>query len=49
MGLETKAAFVHLPLDVSQTAERAQGLASLPTAISADALHVILAELASVG
>ena len=47
MGLETKAAFVHLPLDLSQVAEQAQGLASLPTATSAEALRVILAELAS--
>jgi pyroglutamyl-peptidase len=46
MGLKTQAAFIHLPLDVSQTAEQARGMAALPVAVGADALHVILAELA---
>jgi pyroglutamyl-peptidase len=46
MELKTKPAFIHLPLDISQTAEQAQSLASLPAATSADALRMILAELA---
>jgi pyroglutamyl-peptidase len=46
MGLETKAAFLHLPLDVSQTAQQAQDLASLPATTNAEALRMILAELA---
>lgn len=46
MGLKTQSAFVHLPLDVSQTAEQAQELAALPSTTSAEALRMILAELA---
>lgn len=46
MGLKTTAAFVHLPLDVTQSAEQAQDLAALPAATSADALRIILGELA---
>lgn len=46
MGLATKAAFVHLPLDLTQTADQAHGLASLPAATSAEALRVILEDLA---
>jgi pyroglutamyl-peptidase len=46
MGLKTQAAFVHLPLDVTQSAEQAQDLAALPSAISAEALRIILGELA---
>jgi pyroglutamyl-peptidase len=48
MGLETKAAFVHLPLDPSQTIEQAPGLASLPAVSSAEALREILADLARI-
>jgi pyroglutamyl-peptidase len=46
MELKTKAAFVHLPLDTAQTAEQAQGLASLPATTSAAALRLVLADLA---
>jgi pyroglutamyl-peptidase len=46
LGLKTQSAFVHLPLDVSQTAQQAADLASLPAATSAAALRILLAELA---
>jgi pyroglutamyl-peptidase len=46
MALKTQAAFIHLPLDPSQTAEQAQDLASLSAATSAEALCLILADLA---
>jgi pyroglutamyl-peptidase len=46
LGLKTTAAFVHLPLDVTQSATQAQELAALPAATSAAALRIILAELA---
>jgi pyroglutamyl-peptidase len=46
MGLKTRAAFVHLPLDVTQSAQQAQDLAALPSDTTADALRIILAELA---
>ena len=47
MGLKTRSAFVHLPLDPTQTAEQAQGMASLPSSLSAQGLQIILAELAA--
>ncbi len=46
MGLKTGSAFVHLPLDTRQCADQAQQMASLPSSVSADALHMILAEIA---
>ena len=46
MGLKTKAAFIHLPLDPSQAAEQAQDMASLSAETSAEALRIILAQLA---
>jgi pyroglutamyl-peptidase len=46
MGLKTQSAFVHLPLDVTQSAEQAQDLAALPAEVSAEALRIILADLA---
>lgn len=46
MGLKTKAAFVHLPLDPSQAADQAQDLASLAASTSAEALRVMLDDLA---
>ncbi len=46
LGLKTKAAFIHLPLDVTQTAAEAQDMAALPADISAEALRLILAEIA---
>jgi pyroglutamyl-peptidase len=45
MGLRTQAAFVHLPLDVAQTAGQAQSMASMPAEMSARALHLILDDL----
>ena len=45
MTLKTKSAFVHLPLDVSQTAAQAQHMAALPATTSADALRLILCEM----
>lgn len=47
MGLKTRSAFVHLPLDVTQSARQAQDAASLPADTSAAALRMILAELAA--
>ena len=46
MGLKTQSAFIHLPLDVSQTAQQAQHMASLPAHTSAKALHIVLEDLA---
>lgn len=46
MGLETRAAFFHLPLDTSQAIEAAGDLPSLPAAVSALAVRVALADLA---
>jgi len=46
MALKTQAAFIHLPLDPSQTSEQAQDLASLSSATSAEALKMILGHLA---
>ena len=46
LGLKTQSAFVHLPLDVSQVVGQPQDAPSLPTAISASAIRLILAELA---
>lgn len=46
MGLKTQATFVHLPLDLSQTASQAQDLASLPADTAAAALRIILVDLA---
>lgn len=45
MGLKTQAAFVHLPLDISQVMQQEDILPSLPAAQSAKALQLILAEL----
>ena len=46
MSLHTQAAFVHLPLDPSQTLTQSQDFASLPAATSAAALGLILDEIA---
>ncbi len=46
MALKTRSTFIHLPLDLSQTAEQAQDLASLPAATAAAALQIIIEELA---
>jgi pyroglutamyl-peptidase len=46
MALQTRSAFIHLPLDVSQTAAQAQHMAALPASTSAEALRMILTEMA---
>jgi len=46
MALRTQAAFIHLPLDLTQTTGLPQDFASLPAATSAAAVRMILAELA---
>ena len=45
-SLTTKAIFVHLPLDVSQAANHAGEIASLPASVSAEAIRIILRRLA---
>ncbi len=45
LGLATQSAFVHLPLDLSQTTGQLSDMASLPAAVSAAALHMILEDL----
>ena len=44
-ALRTRSAFLHLPLDLSQTLAEREELPSLPAAISAAAVRMILAEL----
>ena len=44
-GLRTQSAFIHLPLDCSQTAGLREDLASLPAAISSSALRLLVTEL----
>ncbi len=46
MGFKTAAAFIHLPLDLSQVAHEQQALPAFPTALSAQAIRLILEELA---
>ncbi len=46
MGLRTRSAFVHLPLDLSQTVGLTRATPALPTALSAAAVRRILSELA---
>ena len=45
LAVKTRAAFVHLPLDVSQVVDEPHGLASLPTSRAVEALRLILEEL----
>jgi pyroglutamyl-peptidase len=45
-ALKTQAAFVHLPLDYSQTADHNKRLPAMPAAMSARALQLIINELA---
>jgi pyroglutamyl-peptidase len=45
-GLPTRAAFIHVPLDVSQVVAQARELPSLPTETVVAGLRLILAELA---
>ena len=44
-ALRTRSAFIHLPLDISQTLGPREELPSLPAAVSAAAVRLILAEL----
>lgn len=44
--LATRAAFVHLPLDVSQVVQQTTDWPTLPTASSADAIRRVMEELA---
>jgi hypothetical protein len=45
MSLKTQAAFVHVPLDPSQTVGQLRDLPSLPAAITARGLGLLLEEL----
>jgi pyroglutamyl-peptidase len=49
MRLKTQAAFIHLPLDLTQTTGLPQDFASLPAATSSAAVRMVLAELAGAG
>lgn len=46
-GLKTRSCFVHLPLSASQAISEREEIASLPTAMAAHALRIILNDLAS--
>ena len=46
-SLATESAFIHLPLDVTQTADPASDFPSLPTALASEGLRLILNELAA--
>ena len=43
--LDVKATFIHLPLDVSQAAGQPRDIPSLPAAVSAAAIRLVLSEL----
>lgn len=45
MSLETQAAFLHLPLDYSQTVEQTKRMPAMPAAMSARALQLIIDQL----
>ncbi len=46
LALKTRSAFVHVPLDVSQTASQQYPSASMPVSVSAQGLRLILNEMA---
>ncbi|HEY2761377.1 MAG TPA: pyroglutamyl-peptidase I [Pirellulales bacterium] len=46
MALPTQAAFIHMPLDISQVVNEPHGAPSLPSSISGHAIGLILEELA---
>lgn len=46
LALRTRSAFVHVPLDVSQTASQVYPAASLPVSVTAQGLRLILNEMA---
>lgn len=45
LGLKSKAAFVHVPLDATQVLHESQELAALPSAVTASAIRLLLEEL----
>jgi pyroglutamyl-peptidase len=45
LSLATQSAFIHLPLDLSQTAGQLQDMPSLPASVSAAGLQLILEDL----
>jgi pyroglutamyl-peptidase len=45
LSIKTEAAFIHLPLDVSQVVGEPHGMPSLPTALTTKSLRLILDEL----
>ena len=45
LSIKTQAAFIHLPLDVSQVVGEPHGMPSLPTSLATKALRLILEEL----
>jgi pyroglutamyl-peptidase len=45
MSLQTKSAFIHVPLDITQVVNEPHGTASLPATVSANAVRLILEEL----
>jgi pyroglutamyl-peptidase len=47
LALKTQSAFIHLPLDCSQTAGLREDMASMPAAMSAGALRLLLGALTS--
>jgi pyroglutamyl-peptidase len=47
-GYRTRAAFIHLPLEVSQAAGEPHGAPSLPASVAADAISLILGRLQAV-
>jgi pyroglutamyl-peptidase len=46
LALRTRSAFIHVPLDVSQTASQTYPAASLPVSVTAHGLRLILDEMA---
>ncbi|MFO0902570.1 MAG: pyroglutamyl-peptidase I [Pirellulales bacterium] len=46
-GLRTQSVFIHLPLEVAQAVREPRETASLPAAVSAEALRIVLRDLAA--
>ncbi len=46
-GLRTQSVFIHLPLDVAQAVREPRDSASLPAAVSAEAIRIVLRDLAT--
>ena len=49
VGMKTKAMFIHVPLDCGQAAAHPEPIASLPAAVSARAIRLILDSLPATG